>query len=429
MKAVSEIKSALAGGEFASQLAYLYSCDEADTKAYADRYLEVIGEFEEIFGSADELSLFSAPGRTEIGGNHTDHQHGCVLAGSVNLDVIAAARPNGTNTVRIQSRGYNMDVIDLDDLEIHPEQYDKAIALIRGVLRKFVDLGYEVKGFDAYTISNVMKGSGLSSSAAFEVLVGTVVNGLFANNKVNPVEIAKFGQFAENVYYDKPSGLMDQMASSVGSVVAIDFNSTEQPVIRKVEFDLAKHGHALCIIDSGADHADLTNEYAAVPSEMKAVAAFFGKEYLRQVDKNEFMEKTADVRKALNNDRAVLRAFHFFRDNEFAQLEAKALEENDFEKFLKINRESGRSSYMYLQNVYASSMPTAQAVSLTLALCDEILGERGSYRVHGGGFAGTIQAFVPVDMLDEFKSRIEDVLGEGMCHVLMIRPVGGYQLI
>ncbi len=428
MKAVSEVKTALAGGGFAAELAYLYSCKEADTKYYADRYLEVIEEFEKTFGAAEELSLFSAPGRTEIGGNHTDHQHGCVLAGSVNLDVIAAARPNGTNTVRIQSRGYKMDEIDLDDLEIHPEQYDKAIALIRGVLRKFVDLGYDVKGFDAYTISNVMKGSGLSSSAAFEVLVGTVINGLFANSEVNPVEIAKFGQFAENVYYDKPSGLMDQMASSVGSVVAIDFNSTEEPIIRKVEFDLAKHGHALCIIDSGADHADLTNEYAAVPSEMKSVAAFFGKEYLRQVDKQEFVSKMSELRKAVNNDRAVLRAFHFFRDNEFAQQEATALEADDFKKFLEINRASGHSSYMYLQNVYASSMPTAQAVSLTIALCDEILGERGSYRVHGGGFAGTVQAFVPVDMLDEFKSRIEAVLGEGMCHVLMIRPVGGYQL-
>lgn len=429
MENVLKIKSELENGGFASKLAYLYSCEESQTETYAKRYLDVIEGFENTFGKAEELSLFSAPGRTEIGGNHTDHQHGCVLAGSVNLDVIAAARPNGTNVVRIQSKGYEMDEIDLSDLEIHPEQYDKAIALIRGVLKRFVELGYDVKGFDAYTMSNVMKGSGLSSSAAFEVLVGTVVNGLFANNEVNPVEIAKFGQFAENVYYNKPSGLMDQMASSVGSVVSIDFNSTEEPIIKKVEFDLAKHGHALCIIDSGADHADLTDEYAAVPSEMKAVAGFFGKEFLRQVDKKEFMDNIAELRASLKNDRAVLRAFHFFRDNEFAQMEAKALEDDDFEKFLKINRESGQSSYMYLQNVYAGSMPTAQAVSLTIALCDEILGDRGSYRVHGGGFAGTVQAFVPVDMLDEFKNRIEAVLGNGMCHVLMIRPIGGYQLL
>lgn len=429
MKKVSEIKAGLANGEYSSKLAYLYSCAEDKTSAYAERYIEVIKGFENTYGEADELALFSAPGRTEIGGNHTDHQHGCVLAGSVNLDVIAAARPNGTNTVRIQSKGYNMDVIDLDDLEIHPEQFDKAIALIRGVLRKFTDLGYEVKGFDAYTVSNVMKGSGLSSSAAFEVLVGTVINGLFANNEVNPVEIAKFGQFAENVYYDKPSGLMDQMASSVGSVVSIDFNSTEEPIVKKVEFDLAKHGHALCVIDSGADHAELTNEYAAVPAEMKAVAQFFGKEFLRQVEKSEFMDRMKELRELLHNDRAVLRAFHFFRDNELAQKEAIALEEDNFKEFLDIVKVSGRSSYMYLQNVYASSMPSAQAVAVTLALCDELLGDRGAYRVHGGGFAGTVQAFVPVDMLDKFKNGIETVLGENMCHVLMIRPVGGYRLV
>ena len=357
MKKTEQIKSGLKGGEYAKELAYLYVCDESETEPYAQRYLDVIAGFEEIFGEAEELALFSAPGRTEIGGNHTDHQHGCVLAGSVNIDVIAAARPNGTNEVRIKSKGYNMDVIDLDDLEIHPEQFDKAIALIRGVLRKFKDMGYELHGFDAYTMSNVMKGSGLSSSAAFEVLVGTVVNGLFANSEVNPVEIAKFGQFAENVYYDKPSGLMDQMASSVGSVVAIDFKSTETPVVKKVEFDLAKHGYALCIIDSGADHADLTCEYADVPAEMKAVAAYFGKEYLREVDEDEFTANIAKIRAELKNDRAVLRAMHFFADNKKAQEEAAALERNDFDEFLRLVNESGRSSYMYLQNVYASSMP------------------------------------------------------------------------
>lgn len=429
MKPVTELKAALKNGTYSDKLEYLYSCGKTDVQKYADRYIDVINGFEKIYGEAEEISLFSAPGRTEIGGNHTDHQHGCVLAGSVNLDVIAAARPNGTNTVRIQSKGYDMDIIDLDDLDIHPEQFDKAIALIRGVIKKFVDLGYDVKGFDAYTMSNVMKGSGLSSSAAFEVLVGTIINGLYANDEVNSIEIAKFGQYAENVYYDKPSGLMDQMASSVGSVVSIDFNSTEEPIVKKVEFDLAKHGHALCVIDSGADHAELTNEYAAVPAEMKAVAAFFGKEYLRQVNKEEFMSNMKALRESLKNDRAVLRAFHFFRDNELAQEEAKALEENRFEDFLSIIKKSGRSSYMYLQNVYASSMPNAQAVAVTLALCDEILGEKGAYRVHGGGFAGTVQAFVPVDMLDEFKTKIESVLGENMCHVLMIRPVGGYRLV
>ena len=407
---------------------YLYSCGGDKTGYYADRYIDVINEFEKTYGAADELALFSAPGRTEIGGNHTDHQHGCVLAGSVNLDVIAAARPNGTNTIRVQSRNYKMDIIELDDLGIHEEQFDKAIALIRGVVKKFVDLGYPVKGFDAYTISNVLKGSGLSSSAAFEVLIGTIINGLFCNNEVSPVEIAKFGQYAENVYFAKPSGLMDQMASSVGSVVAIDFESTENPKIEKVELDLQRQGYALCIIDSGADHADLTDEYATIPADMKAVAVYFGKEYLRKVDEADFKANIKNIRESLKNDRAVLRAFHFFRDNKAAQDEVKALRNNDFNEFLRLNRESGRSSYMYLQNVYASSMPKAQAVSVTLAMCDEILGDRGSYRIHGGGFAGTVQAFVPLDMLDEFKTRIEAVLGEGMCHVLSVRPVGGYEL-
>lgn len=428
MRSVIETKNALVSGEYNDKIKYLYSCDDSKTEYYAQRYIDVIDGFEETFGKADDIALFSAPGRTEIGGNHTDHQHGCILAGSVNLDVISAARPNGTNTVRIQSKNYEMDVIELDDLEIHEEQFDKAIALIRGVLRKFVDLGYDVKGFDAYTTSNVLKGSGLSSSAAFEVLVGTIVNGLFANNEVNPVEIAKFGQFAENVYYNKPSGLLDQMASSVGSVVAIDFKNTDEPAVKKVEFDLQKYGHALCIIDSGADHADLTDEYATIPAEMKEVAHFFGKEYLREVDTKEFYANIKNVREKINNDRAILRAIHFLNENERAQAEVKALENDDFELFKNLVKESGRSSYMYLQNVFAASMPKQQAVSLTLALCDEILGEKGAYRVHGGGFAGTVQAFVPFDMLDEFKSRIEAVLGENMCHILSIRPIGGYEL-
>lgn len=423
LETVNDLKS----GVYNAQFAYVYACDEEKAKTYADRYIEAIDEFENIFGEAESVALFSAPGRTEMGGNHTDHQHGCVLAAGVNIDVIAVAAPNGSDIVRIKSKGYDMDEVDVNDLDIKEEQYDKAIALIRGVIKKFADAGYKVKGFDAYTTSNVMKGSGLSSSAAFEVLVGTVINGLFANSEVSPVEIAKFGQFAENVYYNKPSGLMDQTASSVGSVVAIDFNSTEEPVINRVALDLNKHGHALCIIDSGADHADLTSEYAAVPAEMKAVAAFFGKEYLREVDETEFYSKLKEVRAEVKNDRAVLRAMHFFNDNRIAQQEAELLRNDDFDGFLKLIKQSGRSSFMYLQNVYAASQPMNQAVSITIAMCEKLLGERGGYRVHGGGFAGTVQAFVPFDMLDEFKSGMEAVLGEGMCHVLSIRPVGGYE--
>ncbi|MGM9936515.1 MAG: galactokinase, partial [Candidatus Ornithomonoglobus sp.] len=325
MLKTEELKKRLAGGELDDKLAYIYSCT-GDVRPYADRYLSVIEGYKNIFGEAEELALFSAPGRTEIGGNHTDHQHGCVLAGSVNLDVIAAVSFNNENIVRIQSKGYRMDEIPLDDLEIHPEQFDKAIALIRGVLRKFSDMGYELKGFNAYTESNVMKGSGLSSSAAFEVLVGTIVNHLCANGAVDPVEIAKIGQFAENVYYDKPSGLLDQMASSVGAVVAVDFQDNEKPIVRKVDFDLSKYDHSLCVIDSGADHAELTHEYAAVPAEMKEVAAYFGKEFLRDVDKADFMREMKNIRASVKNDRAVLRAYHYFNDSERAVEEAAALE-------------------------------------------------------------------------------------------------------
>lgn len=421
-----EVIGKISNGEFDDTLKYLYVTDDVTTQRA--RYMSVINGYGEVFGNAEEIALFSAPGRTEIGGNHTDHQHGCIIAGSVNIDVLAAVSFNNENVVRIKSKGYDMDEVSLDDLEIHTEEYDKAISLIRGVLRKFKDLGYDVKGFNAYTESNVMKGSGLSSSAAFEVLIGTIANHLFANSEVSPVEIAKIGQFAENVYYNKPSGLLDQMASSVGSVVAVDFKDNSNPIVKKVDFNLNEYNHSLCIIDSGADHADLTHEYAAVTEEMRLVSNYFGKDFLREVSKDDFMTNLKDVRKTVNNDRAILRAIHYFNDTERAVAETEAVESGDFEKFCKINRESGRSSFMYLQNVYASSMPNAQAVSLTLALCDEFLGDKGSFRVHGGGFAGTVQAFVPNDMVGEFKTKIEAVLGEGMCHILSIRPVGGYRL-
>lgn len=423
-----ELKQQLKNGVYAEKLAHIYACVPQETERYAKRYLEVIDGLEQTFGAAEEVRLFSAPGRTEIGGNHTDHQHGCVLAAGLNLDVIGAVRLNGENVVRIQSEGYPMDEIRLDDLEMNEAEFDKASALIRGIIRKFADMGYTVQGFDAYTKSSVLKGSGMSSSAAFEVLVGTIISGMFCDNAVDAVEIAKIGQYAENVYFGKPSGLMDQMASSVGSVVAIDFQDNNKPVVEKVEYDFTQSGYALCIIDSGADHADLTSEYAMITVEMRKVAEFFGKQYLREVNPEEFMERLPEVRRAVGNDRAVLRALHFFNDNQRAQDEVAALKNGDFEAFLDLVNKSGRSSYMYLQNVFAASMPEQQAVSLALALCDELLGDSGAFRVHGGGFAGTVQAFVPNDMLEEFKTKIEAVLGENMCHVLAIRPVGGVEL-
>ncbi|MDD6736338.1 MAG: galactokinase family protein [Clostridiales bacterium] len=407
---------------------YLYGCSGDERGKYEERFKEVIDGFEETFGNADGLRLFSAPGRTEIGGNHTDHQHGAVLAGSLNLDVIGAAKLNGSKEIRIKSKGFIMDVIDIDELAVNEEEYGRAGALIKGVAAKFKEKGYKIEGFDAYTVSSVLKGSGMSSSAAFEVLIGTMMNCMFANSEINPVEIAKIGQFAENVYFGKPCGLLDQTACSVGNMVAIDFASTEKPVVEKVDFDFASTNHALCIIDTGADHSDLTDEYAAIPAEMKRVAQFFGKDFLNDVKKDEFTANIKEVRKAIGDDRAVLRALHYFNETERAKMEASALKKGDFEEFLRLVRKSGLSSYMYLQNVYAASAPHEQAVSLALALCDELLGDRGAYRVHGGGFAGTIQAFVPCDMLDEFKKGIEAVLGEGMCHVLSIRPVGGCEL-
>ncbi len=407
---------------------YIYACKEADRGRYIERFENVIDGFCETFGEDEDLRLFSAPGRTEIGGNHTDHQHGAVLAGGLNLDVVGAARINGTNEIRIKSEGYPMSIVNLSELEPNPQEFGRSEALIRGVVAKFAQMGYEIKGFDAYATSNVLKGSGMSSSAAYEVFLGNIANSLFADGEVNAVEIAKIGQFAENVYFGKPCGLLDQMASSVSGMVAMDFADTEKPVVEKIDFDFAKTNHALCIIDTGADHADLTDEYAAVTREMKKVANFFGKDVLNEVTKTEFMSKIKDIRAAINDDRAVLRAFHYFNETERAKEEAKALKDGDFDRFLKIVKKSGLSSYTYLQNVFAVCAPSNQAVSLSLALCDDILGERGAYRVHGGGFAGTIQAFVPFDLLDEFKEKVEAVLGEGMCHILSIRPVGGCEI-
>lgn len=389
-----------------------------------DRFLELIKKYKEIFSANGDVILVSAPGRTEIGGNHTDHQHGCVLAGSVNLDVIAVAAENNENIIRIKSEGYPMDEISLEDLDPNEKEYGCSSAIIRGMVAKFKQLGYEIKGFNAYTSSNVLKGSGLSSSAAFEVLVGNILNGLFAKEQVSAVEIAKIGQFAENVYFGKPCGLMDQMASSVGGAVFIDFKNPDEPIIKKIDFDLEKEGYALFIIDTGADHADLTDEYAAIPKEMKSVAEYFKKDVLREVGKTDFLAKIPELRK-LYGDRAVLRAYHFLKENERAQKEAEVLEKQDFEAFLKLVKQSGNSSYMYLQNVNVTGSVAEQAVGVVLALCEEFLDGKGAYRVHGGGFAGTVQAFVPLDMLDDFRENIEKAVGIGNCHVLSIRPTGG----
>ncbi len=382
----------------------------------------LLQHFSQVF-QTNARYIFSAPGRTELGGNHTDHQHGCVLAAAVNLETVAAVAENGTRTVRIQSEGYPMCSVSLDELSVDPSLFGSTQALIRGVIAKFVQLGHEIRGFDAYVCSTVLPGSGLSSSAAFEVLIGTILNGLFHCGRT-AVEIAQFGQYAENVYFGKPCGLMDQMASSVGNIISIDFARQDQPVITPIPFDFAASGHALCIIDSGADHADLTDAYAAIPGELKNVCHFFGKEYLRDIPEEEFYVNLPTLR-PLVGDRAILRAIHVYVDNKRVQKQVEALNAGDFDAFLALVCASGQSSWMYLQNVIPAGNTQHQELALSLALAAHLLEGRGACRVHGGGFAGTIQAFVPNDLLERFRSGMEAVLGAGSCHVLSIRKDGG----
>ena len=370
---------------------------------------------------------FSAPGRTEIGGNHTDHQRGCVLAAAVNLETVADVCLNGTNAIWVQSQGYPTIKVDLNDLSVREEEKNTTAALIRGVASSFVQRGAKLQGFDAVVNSTVLPGSGLSSSAAFEVLFGTILNELFFDKKLSAVEIAQIGQYSENVHFGKPCGLMDQMASSVGSLVFIDFEDPANPKIEKVSFDLAAAGYALCIIDSGADHANLTDEYAAIPAEMKKVCAFFGKEVLRQISRDEFMKALPELRETVS-DRAILRAMHIYQENDRVAKLVEALKEGDVDTFLNLVKESGRSSWMYLQNITPAGAVAHQEVAVALAMCDMALQGKGAYRVHGGGFAGTVQAFVPLDMLDSFKSDIEAVLGKDACHVLNIRDQGGIRV-
>ena len=382
--------------------------------------------FEAVFGGTPE-AYFSAPGRTEISGNHTDHQRGRVLAAAVNLDTRAAVRVNETNQIRIKSKGYPMCTVSLSELTPVESEINATPALVRGVAARFTQLGCEVKGFDAYCESTVLPGSGLSSSAAYEVLVGTIINHLFFGCKATQPEVAQIGQYAENVFFGKPCGLMDQTASAVGGLVTIDFADKDHPDIRPVNFDFSTAGHALCIIDSRADHADLTDEYAAIPSELKALCAHFGKEVTTEIPEEEFYASIPELR-AKVSDRAVMRAIHEYNENRRVPLQVAALENGDFDTFLQLTKESGFSSWMYLQNVNPAGYKSEQAMAIALALCENYLCGKGAYRVHGGGFAGTVQAFVPYDILDSFKAGIDGALGEGACHVLSIRPQGGVRM-
>ena len=371
--------------------------------------------------------VFSAPGRTEICGNHTDHQHGCVLAAAVDLETVATVQVNESNLIEIQSEGYPLVTVDLNDLTVREEEKNSTAALIRGVASAFVQRGAKLSGFRAEVRSTVLPGSGLSSSAAFEVLIGIILNELFFEKKLTAIEIAQIGQYAENVYFGKPCGLMDQMASSVGGMVYIDFEDPENPKVQKIDVDLATFGYGLCIIDTGADHADLTDEYAAIPGELAELCQCFGKKYLREIPKAEFVQKISEIRGKVT-DRAILRAFHIYRENDRVRQLVEALRWDDIEAFLDLIKESGRSSWMYLQNITPAGAVQHQEVAVALALCETYLKGQGAFRVHGGGFAGTVQAFVPLDMLDSFKASIEEVLGENSCHVLNIRQQGGIRV-
>lgn len=400
----------------------LYQSEDAKV-----RFEHVSGEFEKLF-KYPATRFFSAPGRTEICGNHTDHNRGRVVAAAVNLDVFAAVKPQTDGVITIKSEGFPIDTVDTHSLDVHESEKNTSASLIRGVCTGLKNRGYKVGGFTAYTHSNVLKGSGLSSSAAFEVLIVTILSHLYNDGKVSDIEAAQISQYAENVYFGKPSGLMDQMASSVGGVVGIDFEDLENPVVKALSLDLGKYGYSVCIVDTKGNHAHMTPEYAAVPAEMKAVAGMLGKEVLRELTIDDILNNLPSLRKTLG-DRAVLRALHFFDENERVDELVKAIEDGDFEKYLSVIKASGDSSYKFLQNVYASSVPTEQGVSLGLYMSEKLLAGKGATRVHGGGFAGTIQAYVPDEMLESYREGIEKVFGEGSCYALKIRPVGGTEVL
>ena len=421
---ISDVKIRIRNGEYNDAFSMLYT----DISAAAERYIEALDEFSALYGDRDNIRIFSAPGRTEVGGNHTDHQHGCVLAGSVDLDVIAIVSATDNGIVRIKSAGYPMDEINVAELAVDESEKGFAISLIRGVCAAFKNNGYSVGGFDAYTTSNVLKGSGLSSSAAFEVLVSNIVNGLYNDGKVDAVSIAKYSQFAEREYFGKPCGLLDQMASSVGGFTYADFNDPANPIIEKIDLDITKSGHTLCVVDTGGNHADLTQDYADITIECKKISNALGVDFLRDADEIEFQSKMGELR-ATCGDRAVLRAFHFFNENQRVGLQRATLKKGDFEEFFEYVNDSGESSYKYLQNLYSNSNVAEQGLSLAIAVTKNFLGKSGACRVHGGGFAGTIQCYIPNDRLDAYCTMIEAIYGENSCVPLKIRPVGGYELV
>ena len=424
---VTELKTALLSGAYDQRFAYIYGKEAVE--AQKARYAGAIDRFAALYGTDREAALYSVAGRSEVSGNHTDHNHGCVIAASIDLDIIAVASPNAENIIRVKSEGFDEDVVDITtytepktDIEGHSEE------LIAGMAAGFTKNGYKIGGFDAYTTSNVLKGSGISSSAAFEDMIGNILSHLYNDGKVDNVEIAKIAQYAENVFFGKPCGLMDQVACAVGGIVGIDFADPKNPMIEKLDFDMSAAGYNLCIVNTGGNHADLTDDYASVPKEMKSVAQALGKEVLRDVDEADVIKAIPELRKSVG-DRAILRALHFYAENRRVKALNEALKKNDLDAFFAGILASGRSSFCYLQNVYTCKNLSEQGLSLALCLAEKLLGtKRAAWRVHGGGFAGTIQAFVPNEDVAEFRRVMDEALGEGCCMVLRIRPVGAVKI-
>lgn len=426
MKQLHELKEEILKGKYDERLLDVY-VDETLLEHQRQRYHDALEQFEKLYGN-QEVEIYSAPGRSEVGGNHTDHQHGKVIAASINLDCIAIVSKTNDQQIKIVSDDFDIAPILLDDLTMKDKEVGTSEALVRGVASRLVELGYNVGGFNAYMTSEVLMGAGLSSSAAFEVIVGTVISGLFNEMRISPVLIAQVGQYAENVYFKKPCGLMDQMASSVGAIINIDFEDTNNPIIQKVDVDFSAFQHSLCIVDTKGSHADLTDDYAAIPAEMKKIANHFGKSVLREVKEEDFYKELPRLRERYS-DRAVLRAMHLFEENKRVDKEVAALKTGDFNMFLWQVKLSGDSSYKFLQNVYSNGDVHQQSVSIGLAISEKVLGEEGACRVHGGGFAGTIQAFVPDYKVKEYQDTIEYVFGKGTCHILKVRKYGGIQVI
>ncbi len=411
----------ISDGRFDSIFSKLYGKNAV--LAQRKRYTDALTSFSILYPDITDVCIFSAPGRVELCGNHTDHNRGKTLSAAIDLDVIAVAAKDN-NIIEVNSQGFGVDRVELSDIELRGNEAGTSKALIKGVCDGLRKHSKSFGGFRAYTTSNVLKGSGVSSSAAFEVLMCEIQNHFYNNGEIDSQTVAKISQYAENEYFKKPSGLLDQMSCATGAVVYSDFKESLNPQVKKVNFDFEKTGYTLVIVNTGANHSDLTDDYAAIVDEMKKVARFFSREYLREVNSEDVMQNISKLREK-TSDRAILRALHFLNENERVEKAVDALEKGNFECFLKQIRRSGRSSFMYLQNIYTPSNPKAQAVSLALCLCEQILEFEGAFRVHGGGFGGTIEAFVPNDRLEEFCSAMDGAFSQNCCNILRIRPCGG----